>query len=277
MEVARCLADGKTYHIDEFLQLHPQQIERYRKELICPECLAEAYFRSPSAKGQYACFGARPHEPDCSMATTSSGTVPPECVEDVEIIQNSGDSIVLDLDYGAHSDELNPFPSRGIAPRRQDQGTRHVGPEVRRTTRLIRRLRPLLKNLIFSKAFRESPKLIEVPLREPRPVKDFFIPFNKIEERFCGRFRGYWGMVSSAEDSRDGGIWLNSGARWQFSILINPEIADDFLRRFRIDSLEDLAGCHVVVLGELRQSPQTGKLLVFADELDFISVYDDHS
>lgn len=273
MDTARCTEDGVSYYAHVFAALPVAELERKRRALVCDVCGHEAYFRKASTRGQDACFGARPHAPGCSAAAPESGQVQAGGDEQ-DILDNPGDTIVLDLDYGAH-DIVNPGPDQpgGNAGGR---GGRYTGQGARPSARTRRRLRPILRNLIYSDQFRESSQTIEIPNRGPFAIRDFFVHFGEIDrERHFNKFRGYWGMavdVGAADD--EGGIWLNSGSYRSFSILVSNEVKQDLLRRLRKTTQEQLAGCHVLVLGTLNRSIP-GKLWVRLEDVGHCAVYED--
>lgn len=272
MDTARCTLDGVSYYAHDFAQLPLADIETKRRALVCDECGREAYFRKASTRGQDACFGARPHAPGCGAAA-AEGLRARAGDEEQDILDNPGDIIVLDLNFGA-APQADPLGGAGAG--RAGGGGQYVGRGARPNARSRRRLRPMLRNLIYSDQFRLSRQTLELPNRPPQLVCNFFVHYGEIEQRHVGHFHGFWGMavdVGQADD--EGGIWLNSGSYRSFSILVPAAVKRDILARTGKQNAEQLAGCHILVLGTLNRSDFTGKLWVRLEEIGFCAVYED--
>jgi hypothetical protein len=265
MDVARCTADGQNYNAHQFEQLGEGTLERYRRLLICPQCLAPAFFRKESPSGQAACLGARPHLDGCALAaieTTHRGAPG----EDQEERINLGDRIEIDFDFGAQ-EIVRPQPDEPVEP--GGAGGRYVGGNGRRVAVRRRRLSTILRNLMLSDQFANSDQVIALPEGEFR-IRDFFVRFPDASTEHRGHYRGYWGMLSDARNGQ-GGIWLNSGGRAGVSIAVDASILADFRSRFRIRENEYLAGAYVLVFGKLHCS-QNGKMYVACSDMRLITV-----
>lgn len=102
MDVAVCTENNHSYYVIEFSHLPPDELLHKRQLLICPECGGPAYFRKASKSGQVACFGARPHAQGCILAASDHLQIINDGQgEDQEIFEESGKTIVIDLNYGA--------------------------------------------------------------------------------------------------------------------------------------------------------------------------------
>ena len=253
MDTARCTEDNISYHATVFAQLAPAELERKRKALECDSCRGEAYFRKASTSGQDACFGARPHRPGCPAATPESGRVDPGG-EEQDILDNPGEIIDLDLNYGA-APAHNPARPADPATPNTGRGGRYTGQGARPQARSRRRLRPILRNLIYSHQFRNSTQVINIPGRGPFAIRDFFIHIGEIGANLVTLSRGYWGMIASVGPADDqGSLWLNSGSYRSYSVLVPAEAVPELLRRAGKATAEGLTGCHLLVLGELQCS-----------------------
>lgn len=270
MDTAYCTLDGHTYHVTSFSQLSASDMQAKRRHLICPECRWQAYFKRAATSGQGACFGARPHSPNCGL-TAPVSLRGPGSDETQDILHNSMDHIVIDLNYGAHEtihgDPEDVDNTRGRGGRFTGEG--HRGP-----ARMNRRLRPLLKSLISSEQFRNSSMIIELTQHTTLPVNQFFVNFSDISDQHEGTFRGYWGLVFDTGMSNDGAFWLNTGKYSDLSVLITSDLYSDFRQRAGFQQESELEGMHVLVLGKLRRAT-TGKLIVDVDSVDLCTLCDD--
>lgn len=271
MDTAYCKLDQKPYHIMTFAQLSDDEIQKKRRHLACPECGWQAYFKRAATSGQGACFGARPHAPDCSLAAPVSDRGPGSS-EVRDILRNPMDHIVIDLNYGAHEKrhiDEEESDANGKAKGGSFSGTGSRGP-----AKMNRRLRPLLKGLISSEEFRRSSAMIELPRHTSLPANQFFVHFNDISEEHVNNFRGYWGLIFDTGMSLNGTFWLNTGEYDHLSVMVPDDLYADFKKRigFRFD--HDLEGMHILVLGHLRRA-QTGKLYIEVESLDRCTLCDD--
>jgi hypothetical protein len=256
MDVAHCMADGRNYSAINFEALDNALIESYRRQLVCPECKGPAFFRKESTSGQAACFGARPHGKNCSLAavdSSSGGMSGPDKEERI----NHGERIEIDFKFGSalvvHSDPNIDDEGNG-------NGGRFRGGQSPKKAITHRRLSSLLKNLMHSQDFRLSDQLIALPQGEYR-VKDLFVRFEDIDIQHIGSFRGYWGMITDAGLSKNDpkSLWLNSGASDDVSVVVDASLSSIFLERFPFKDIDELAGSYVLVFGELKVSNNSRK------------------
>jgi len=119
---------------------------------------------------------------------------------------------------------------------------------------------------MHSEDFRNSNQLIAIAQGEFR-VRDFFVDFSEIADDNEGDYRGYWGLISDAALSREEppSLWLNSGGRDDVSVVVDAESANEFLERFPLGELEELAGAYVLVFADLRVSRNGKKYLAVSD------------
>lgn len=268
MDNAFCTMDGQTYSAYRFSQLDMPTISRLRRFLQCPTCHAPAFFRRAARNGQAACFGARPHYNGCTENAPLTRLINGE-IDDEDILHNNGQTIVLDLNFGAperinHVDENINFNGNG-------RGGRFVGNGNRPNAITHRRLSTLLRNLVIDPNFQHSHQIIEIN-GENRPVHNLFVKFNQIEQRHINYYHGYWGQIADVGVTHDDTIWLNSGERDDVSLCLPTTIQQPFFERFRIQDIEDLVGSYILYLGTLRQS-QNGKKYIVIDELVFVTCY----
>ncbi|PSV14620.1 hypothetical protein [Photobacterium kishitanii] len=269
MDIAKCTLDGSTYTAVNFALLPPNEMSEKRQNLVCTECEKDAFFRKASRTGQAACFGARPHESDCSFASAETQRVENEA-GDEDRIRNPGQNIIIDLNYGAA-----PRVNVDVDP--NDQGGnnegrgRHVGNRPRPNANMQRRLSTLLRTLINSEEFRGSLQQITLGENEPTTVANFFVNFADVDAQHDYQFHGYWGLLADARLGNNGNLWLNSGGQGNISCLIQNDDVDAFYQRYNIDDIEDFAGTYILVLGE-KNTSQNGKPYVVANGLERIVI-----
>lgn len=265
MDIAKCTLDGNTYNAVNFSQLPPIEMSNKRQNLVCTECEKDAFFRKASRTGQAACFGARPHEANCSFASAETQRVENEG-GDEDRLRNPGQNIIIDLNYGS-----NPRVNVDVEPNVPEGGNEgrghHVGNSPRPNANMQRRLSTLLRNLINSEEFRDSEQQIALGENDSTSVANFFVNFVDVGDQHDHQFHGYWGLLTDARLDVHGNLWLNSGGRGNISCLIHAQDVDTFYQRYNIDDVEDFAGTYVLVLGE-KNTSQHGKPYVVAEGLE---------
>ena len=269
MDIAKCTLDGSTYNAVNFSLLASNEMSEKRQNLVCTECEKDAFFRKASRTGQAACFGARPHEADCSFASVETQRVENEGGDEDRLI-NPGQNIIIDLNYGA-APRINVHVDTNDQEGDNEGRGRHVGNRPRPNANMQRRLSTLLRNLINSEEFRGSPQQITLRENEPTTVANFFVNFADVCAQHDYQFHGYWGLLTDARLGNNGDLWLNSGGRGNVSCLIQVDDVDAFYQRYNIDDIEDFAGAYVLVLGE-KNTSQNGKPYVVANGLERIVI-----
>lgn len=268
MDIANCTIDGKTYSAVNFAELPEEELTEKRRNLICTECKADAFFRRESKSGQAACFGATPHKEGCELAAPEAGKGEGEG-GDEDIIHNPGNIIEIDLNFGGSVPD-----NVDIKPGVDDTNTvgkgRHTGKGNRPHANSHRRLSTLLRNLLRSFEYRNSEQLIELSGHEKTKIKDFFVKFPYIRGKHNDKFHGYWGAITDAK-FMSGNLWLNSGGPSSVSIFIAKEEVNTFLERFKLEDEESLAGTNVLALGT-KYTSQKGKQYIKCDNLSYITV-----
>lgn len=270
MDIARCTLDGNTYNAVNFSKMPPGEISEKRQNLVCTECGRDAFFRKASITGQAACFGARPHEDDCSFASEETQRVESEGGDEDRLI-NPGQNIIIDLNYGA-APRVNVHVEPNSQVDDNNERGRHVGSRSRPDAKMQRRLSTLLRNLINSEEFRRSQiQYITLVDNAPITVANFFVNFTDVNDGHDNQFHGYWGLITDARMGKNGVLWLNSGGRGNVSCLIGDDNVNAFYQRYNIDDVEDFAGAYLLILGE-KNTSQNGKPYVVANGLEFVAL-----
>lgn len=167
MEQAKCTEDDVIYTAINFAQQLPDDFDRKRRLLQCPECGGPAFFRNVSFSGlRAACFGARPHADGCSLSAYDPAQPIYGVNDDHDIL---GRNIVVDFGYGSPQ----PIDAgwRGSA----ENGINNFG-APRPSTSTHRRLSSLLRLLIESSTLQNSDQLVEAHGERGMPARDFFVP-----------------------------------------------------------------------------------------------------
>lgn len=269
MDTAYCTFNSTEYTGPEFAALSDMQRTQYRRHLVCVKCKTTAYFRKEAKSGQGPCFGARPHA-SCPLAT-------PESVRGVgsggeqDILYNPGTRIVIDEAQGG-GPIVNGEPG-GKSGAGSSGGGRFTGTGSRQNAVSHRRLRPLLKNLIYLPAFRTSAIYVELPGRGAWPARDFFVNFSDVSECRSQTLYGFWGAIYDTGIGYDGSLWINTGDREVVSIVIDPGSVQPFLDRHKI-AVGELDGSHILVFGTISTSGN-GKQFIRPASIELTALNDD--
>lgn len=264
MEQAKCLEDGIIYTAVSFSRLPPEELARKRQLLQCPECCVRAFFRHVSFNGRAACFGARPHADGCSLAAQDYERLEDSDDFDPQLIPSG--KIIVDFSFGApdlpgHISGSGQASTFDLSAHNYDQ---HDASGYRRPSSLLR-------ILIEFPAFRTSDKTIEIDGLGQIAAREFFVPLTSATRQHTGIFSGFWGGITDAQTADDGSIWLNSGGRECISFCIDCKFVDLIIKRYRLRSLEDLAGAYILAFGVPHVSIN-GKLHLIIQEPKFISL-----
>ena len=273
MDEARLGSSGALIAADRFASLPPGVQSSYRAILLCPACGADAYYIREARNGRRACFGARPHETDCELASMPTGGGGSAALDETDERINAGDVF-----------NLEPI-RRGVIRHvtHDPQGAPGTGTAVRYTQRGQRRVRissigieRLLRQLVTRPGFASSRTMLNLPNDTRGTVKTVCREVREVQANEVGRRRIYWGTIRFPQLADDGGAWLNTGSRLTPTVKIDREALETILAEKRMDDLDDLSGSYFAFWGPLRQGP-SGKLMIFADDERWFAVrpYDD--
>jgi len=248
MDIAIYTENEQTYYVEEFSHLPSKELLYKRQLLECPECRGPAYFRKASRSGQAACFGARPHKEGCGLAAFDNLHIIDDGQgEDREPFENSGETIVIDLNYAAES-EAKVSKIDG-SPSNHRRLARSFGVEPNAITKIQRRLSSLLRNLSESPYFRDSNQTLEIEGYPDMAAKDFFLSIEQITNEDVGDFRGCWGMLSCANIKPQGSLWLNGSGQKTINFCLDNELITPLFGKYGIEDEEELSGADILVLG----------------------------
>jgi hypothetical protein len=259
MDHARCIIDNKPYTAFDFSKLPSATLEEYRKSLACDECGGPAFFRRESADGRAACFGGRPHQPGCTLASQDGGAWGVDGGDGEDERFNPGDRIVVDLRL-----DIGNTGAAGGNPsdRQHGQGRFFGGTDGEQRSRTYKRLRAMLRALVGGHGLATSTQVIEVPRLIELQAKDFFVAFKDAAGIPEKQFRGFWGSISDARHGQDGAIYLNTGGITEPSIRVKKEDEMTLLAMVGAENLEELSGAYILVLGNAGMPRQNGKRFI---------------
>ena len=277
MQYARCTVDNKVWEASDFENLPEGQLDHKRRSLLCVECGEFAWFRKESSHGHPAHFCAH-HNEDCGLRVEYAlidGNR--DDLTDSDNIIGSNDAIIVQLDQerGDNVDvsEVKEPPALGGG----EGGRRHVLKEKGVAFAQHFSLRKILLRLVQSPTFRDSNKQVAIYRNKDDvlirgAVRDVISSFANISpERHDDQTMLFWGPIASAGTTDDGKLWLNSSDRHQsVSVSIFPNIVKYFLKVFKINDLEELAGSHVLVAGRCYISKSTGKPIIWCGSPKYI-------
>lgn len=269
MEEAKSLATGLVYWADTFADLRPSERDALRDSLVCTGCGADAYFVREARNGRRACFGARPHEENCELAslvTDGGGTA---ALDEVDEWINAGDIFRIDPDRARAIRHVDDDPS--IATRHRGTAARHTGhgPGGRRTSAMG--LARLLRQLVLRENFRRSRTLLIMSDDSRQSVSSGCVHLSEIEDKHKNRLRVYWGTVRFPRIKDDGGAWLNTG-RFTPTVVIEEDELQTLLTRAGLERLEDLEGSYFAFMGRLRRNPAGKEFFFVNEDIDWITV-----
>ena len=228
-----------------------------RRLLVCSGCGNQAFFRKASVSGQAACFGARPHEDGCDFQSVDHNHGGDESIQEQELLENPGTRVVVEFLFGAA--EVETPPGAGLGDGKSSRGAfTRVG--SRPEAKSHRRPGPLLRNLIYSSAFRESLQIVEVNGGE-YVIRDFFVEFNRVTTSHANTYHGFWGMISDAKYTKDGTLWINSGGKLSVSICVSSWLIPGLFERYNIEDVEDFAGSYCLAFSEMSISARNKKYI----------------
>ncbi len=252
MELAKCTLNSKTYDAYEFSKLSDREISEKRKHLVCKSCDAKAYFKKRSKSGQAACFGARPHNDGCNLATEESQTCRGILQDDEKELINDGAEIEVNFDFSVkpitHIADKN---NDDIDTDKERRGSRHSSQNGIGTAKSKRNLKSLLNMLLNAPNFSQSEQIINIE-KYSYKAKNLFKEFSELTDN--DTFRGVYGQIFDVNEYNNT-IWINSGGYNDCSIRIDADLHNDFYGRFEeYNDLEELNGKYVLCFGYVNKS-----------------------
>ena len=259
---------GGVISADSFASLPGSRRATLREVLLCPACGAAAYFIREARNGRRACFGARPHEDDCELASIVTEFGGSAALDETDERINAGDEF-----------RLEPIRHRAIRHVTHDPGSplgtgtarRYVGRGGSRPRVSSMGLDRLLRQLAIRPNFASSTTILVLPDDTRGRVRTVCRHTQDLGDSDVGKRRIYWGTIRFPRPTSEGGAWLNTGGRNSPTVLIDEDHLQSVLEVWDMALLDDLSGAFFAFYGYLRRGP-SGKLLIFADDDEWFAV-----
>lgn len=233
--------------------------EKFRGNIVCIECKKKAWFikgYDTEKLSRMACFAAH-HIEGCGASTIQLVADDVESEDGANNEIQSSD-IYVDLDrskaqslYVAEDNDKHGIEeSQRTSPQKQNAiGNTGNFP-------LNKSLRQLLTNLCTNKEYLNQERDIKVVADSGRVViegqlMDKAIHFDEISQNHTQHTWLFWGTINNIYLRKNGQLWLNSGSRFDPSIIVNKALINDIKRNFKISDLTELNGSNVLVIGPL--------------------------
>lgn len=269
MHEALLRSSHSVVNADDFSLLSYAERTALRGDLACPSCRADAYFIREARNGRRACFGARPHDEDCELASLATEDGGSAALDETDERINAGDVFRLEPNRARAIRHVEHDPTRPPGSGNAVRYTR-TGSGYRRVSSLS--MDRLLRQLALRPAFRTSRTMLELPDGSRGTVRTVCKHANDVTERDLGkRNRIYWGTILFPAMRDDGGAWLNTGSRRTLTVTIGSENLELLAEAKDLEYIDDLSGSFFAYAGPLRRGP-SGKFLVFADDLEWLAV-----
>ncbi|QOH78580.1 hypothetical protein IHE26_08940 [Plesiomonas shigelloides] len=271
MQYAKCSADSKVWEVSEFAKLPDSELEHKRRCLTCAECGEFAWYRRESYNGNPAHFCAH-HHSDCTLKVlvTSSSDDNDDSSSETIIVRledEKGGSIKVDETTPRGDGSQYVGSARYISFNRNEKSPQQYT------------LRRILHKLVNSKEFRNSKDNIAFygnkgDLMLSGEIRDVVVAFENITKYHDGKLKFYFGPIASCKSTRDGKIWLNSGAAYMSaSVSVFQDIAQEFMKLFEVTDLDDFLGAYVLVAGTCNFSGEgNGKPIIWCGTPNYIFV-----
>lgn len=232
------------------IQNDPSSRTLYRSEsknLGCPECEGNAWFRRGSRNGQAATFGAH-HIEGCQLASSYPESDPGVLEASAPELTNEFKELSIRFTpLGVHSDAGNirdRGPIEGDSGRTGRSHLAEFGEASSRTKHV--ELRSILGNLVTVHTYVEDlgELRINLPDREDVLPKDAFwsmSDFDLNNNSRIGKQLIVWGKVRTV-NPKDYGVFFNQGVsgRNKGSILVSPEDITDLVNQYSRRGVQDV-------------------------------------
>jgi len=120
----------------------------------------------------------------------------------------------------------------------------------------------MLRALVEGHGLATSNQIIELTGVIEMPAREFFVPFSEVASLPAGQYRGFWGSLSDARHGKDGAIYLNTGGLTEPSIRVPEADKQVLLEMVKAETLEELSGAYVLVLGKVGTAKDNGKRFI---------------
>lgn len=265
LEVTCTYPDAKSYyHIEQFLLLTEEDIERYRQHLMCPVCQGKAYFRKQSVNGRSACFGSNYHANDCGNWHPTLKTQQQKEVEVLNQQLAESDELIFDFVIPAKPKKENEHRRDGLKEKQSQERLSYSTQEPteqfidKDNTKKSANRRPevltpdkMLNNLLHGGELAKSETRIVLKLGNkdyPYKAKNLLVnfadayPAKNFEE---AKLKMYWGTISHTDKDFE---WLNPADCDDVGIPLG-KAKEGIINQYGIASRDELEGAGILFLG----------------------------
>lgn len=249
MYEAFCSVANRNFTAEQFGALPAVSRLAYRPTLTCTGCGADAYFMKTASNGRAACFGARPHEDDCELASADGETLVGGGLTEVETLLPQGESLRLrpvSISAPVHVSVDEIDSSKPAA------GKRHIGGGLETAGQASLGLNMLLRRLVREPAFRQSRVTLRLPDGTVGTVREHCVLIRSAGREHRDRIRIFWGTIRYARADDKGGAWLNTGGWGSPALHLTKTMLDQLFISKHLTELEDLHGAAFIFYGALR-------------------------
>lgn len=260
MKFARCTLDDQIYSAATFRGL--ADFHRLNEAMICLECGGRAKYRHTGSDGRSSSFTGKPHRDNCSIRTNYSVVTHTERNEPVPPEEQV---LVVNFNTITAQGENSIQPTGGVVGNNltQENAEQHQANPARHFS-----MRRILGRLMSTDNFIDWPATAVVPGAGRHETPSLFMNLLDVTADRIGEFHGYWGAIPNFRVDENS-LWLNSGMPEHMSVLLDDQLAEEFYQRYPVDSMSELVGSHILVLGTLRQARRRGKLYVHVTDLNY--------
>ncbi len=267
----------KSINILDFNKFPENEIERFRRALLCEICKGQAWYTKRSRNGREACFKAH-HTEDCAESSLLKVIkTDNDLTREVQQVIANDDEINIDFTI---SNSGTGFSGNGTfnSDNGENGGVTNIHVlQPARERNVSRRPSKLLKWLLNTDDLAHSDKSFKVG-KYKYLASNLFVSFDDISEKHLSnyngekyKFRGFFGMMSHVDKQIN---WLNIANEKDVSIPIS-KIRQSILSKYKIKRDSDLEGTYVLVFGGLKISNNDNKkwyIEIFDNNLAYITL-----
>lgn len=240
--------------------------DKERRDIVahlkCRGCDSSAHFRRESAprgnrKPTIPHFFCRPHKSDCDVESRNGD--PWETNESDDTVrrwQDAKQTLIVRIQVPKVDGDVSSTLVDHTPKETRTSGG-GGGRQVRRAGPLSRGPQRILEQLLHWPSFKTSQLPMRMPDNSIVPVHDGFIRFEDANVgHHTGRWLGFWGVVRPLRYWAYGdSYYSNFGTdNSSFRISIHKSNVQAILDRYRLDSIHDLSGNHLLLFDLARES-----------------------
>jgi len=245
----------KRYSIFQFVNMDESEREKYKNNIVCNECGADAYYRGPAIDGKIACFGAK-HAKDCinRSSNKSNNEQGDEEVSEIELETSQFD---VRWNYISTNNEKKIVGVEG--------DEEYCGENKRKYTKkpaIEKSAKISLKQILeFAKLDIIDDQDYSITVGNNSVLlKDIVTTLDEINDSSLDKEMFYWGQISSFNEE-----WINTKYVNKISILIDSSIKEKFWKTYKTKILKSIKNNYIIIFGEVRKSTKGNYYITLKD------------